>query len=99
MTIEVQEVVAFNYLQPIQDYDDVSVSLDMNLLIQNVKSLTFYFRSPEECPFGRGNWILDIIDKNDALHCYKYPASMTKERFERFLKPLLDRLTTVKPKD
>ena len=58
-------------------------------LIKNEgQSINWYHRSPEFCPYGRGNKIIDIEFKNGQLLCIKLPLETTDEQVETYLAPL-----------
>ncbi len=65
--------------------------IDVDSLIKQTTYIEYYFRKPEECPFGRGNWIVDMHFKAGGILCFKYPKEMTEDRLLCFLKPLIDK--------
>lgn len=73
--------------------DDEVISDDLRIdeLMKITNSISYYFRDPNDCPFGRGNWILDLHLNDGQTWCFKYPIEMTIEHFLNYLKPLLDR--------
>lgn len=53
-------------------------------------SCRVYRREPEDCPFGRGNWMLDLFytDKNfPAIPnlCIRLPYEWTKEEMDQYM--------------
>ncbi len=91
MTILVQEVNSKVRLEEPAPNDTISDEIDIDLLIRLSRKIIYYFRSKQECPMNRGNWIIDAYLKNGTIECLKYPPTMTKERFEEFIKPLRDK--------
>jgi hypothetical protein len=72
---------------------DESILTDFPGSEKVIKYLSYYFRSPEDCPFGRGNWIIDLFSERDnqiPIICIKLPKEMTKEQVKQFIKPLSD---------
>lgn len=64
----------------------------IDALLENGSSFTYYYREPHDCPFGKGNWILDMIGKDGEITCFRFPKQMTEKRFLKFLHPLLSRI-------
>jgi hypothetical protein len=91
MELIVQEIVGRHYDEPIQDNETINDFLDIDAVVKVASSIAYYLRYKQDCPYGRGNWILDIYCKNDEIVMLKFPKDMTEERFALFLKPLIDR--------
>ena len=69
--------------------------MDVNLASEFFTSVKVYFRDKDECPFNRGNWIIDFFTCGDTMipiFCMKLPKSMTEEQVKRWVKPLVDKL-------
>ncbi len=73
--------------------------IDMDLIVR----MDVYFRKPEDCPFNRGNWVIDIYSPYDQLFCLKLPKEMAKEQVLSYIKPITDELNKkkadIKPAD
>jgi hypothetical protein len=92
MKVSGESVRGFNHSEMPDENETIEDSLDLDKLIPIIHSASYYFRTPKDCPFGRGNWILDIRAKDGQMYCFKYPKEMTESRFIEFLKPLLSRM-------
>lgn len=67
-----------------------TILTDFDIKPENIVSLKVYFRSPQDCPFGRGNWIIDAVNIQNKVECIKLPKEMTEEQVLAFIKPLTD---------
>jgi|FreactTroBogLake_1042271.scaffolds.fasta_scaffold10853_2 hypothetical protein len=76
-----------------KENETIEDEFNLKGLLKIIQCINHYYRKPEDCPFGRGNWILDIYTKEGSIKCFKYPIKMTEEHFISYLKPLLDKLT------
>lgn len=87
------ELIAVNafYMRKVPEKDvNISHHLDIDKMLLRTKAINYYKREKNECPLGRGNWVLDIIFLDNDLICIKYPLEMTESHFMDFIKPLLD---------
>jgi hypothetical protein len=86
--ITAQEVHAVNR----NSIPDINITIfdDMDLPLDLIKSVNYYLRPAEVCPFGRGNWILDILFLNGTIYCVKLPIEMTEEHFMFYINPVLE---------
>lgn len=55
-----------------------------------LSNIEIYLRSPEDCPYARGNWIIDLIFKDGRVLCIKLPKEMEKSDVLRYCAPLLE---------
>lgn len=92
MQFSVKKVYGFNHPNPPVENETIEDSLDIDKLIPIIGSTSYYLRKPQDCPVGRGNWVLDIEDKDGQIYCFKYPKEMSEQRFVEFIQPLLSRL-------
>ncbi len=92
MQIIRREVHGYNHAEMPEENETIADSLDIEVLLPIIHSVSYYLRSPQDCPLARGNWILDIEAKDGQLYCFKYPKEMSEGRFVEFLQPLLSRL-------
>lgn len=91
MEVILQEVKVFNVDKEIGCNETIDDYLDLDKLAELMISFCYYYRSPKDCPFGLGNWIIDIHTKDDKISAFKFSKKMTEKRFVDFLKPLTDR--------
>lgn len=68
--------------------ETIENDIDLDAIVPNITEVKAYFRSPEKCPYKRGNWIIDIILFGSQLNCMKLPKEMSKEEVLRWLEPL-----------
>ena len=73
------------------DHETIADELNINYLVDMSFRISYYLRSQEDCPFGRGNWIIDFELKNGQLIAFKYPKDISVDDFNKFIKPLIDK--------
>lgn len=79
--------------------ENISEILDIDeILIIGIKQIIIWPRGKEECPFGRGNWLIDIHFNNEEIYCIKLPLEMDEDKVLDFAKPLIEKLT-LSPQD
>jgi len=66
--------------------DDLGIDTDK--LKEWCNSIANYKRSKEECPLGRGNWIIDFMKDGVTMFCVKLPYEMTRAQIDKFCEPL-----------
>lgn len=71
---------------------DEDILTDFNFPLEAIAGIDIYFRRPEDCPNGRGNWVIDVHFIDKPLFYIKLPKEMTEEQVARFVKPLFDKL-------
>lgn len=81
------------------DNETIEDFIDLNKTMPHVASIAYYFRAPEDCPFARGNWILDLKLKDGNITCFKFPKEMSEDHFLKFLIPLLNHTREWEPKE
>jgi hypothetical protein len=57
--------------------------------VDDVISIDIYLRESIDCPFGRGNWLIDVRFKDKSLVCIKLPKEMSQEAVNAYCQPLL----------
>lgn len=66
---------------------------------KKILGVSIYQRLPEDCPWARGNWMIDIQLSNGTrigqVFCLRLPLEMEEEAVVRFAKPLLDKIKNV----
>jgi hypothetical protein len=92
MKVKIQKVDGWHQDTIPEENETIEDSIYLDELMTVLKSVSFYLRPARDCPFGRGNWVVDLTLKDDNIICIKYPIEMTDTELRRFLKPLLDRL-------
>jgi hypothetical protein len=65
-------------------------------VLESISEVNVYYMSKDECPFNRGNWIIDIVFGGHHIQCIKLPSSMPKDAVDEFIKPLVDALEKIK---
>lgn len=71
--------------------DTIADDFDVPELKKVVKKIVVWFRDKNACPFGRGNWIVDIHTNEERLLpalSLKLPKQMTREQVINWLSPL-----------
>ena len=64
-------------------------------MVSLIIKIDIYFRTAEDCPLNRPNWIIDITLINDQVMCVKLPEKMTLESVEEYISPL--KMACLKP--
>ncbi len=97
MTIQIQEVDCrvyevdcHVYKKELKDGETIDEVLKIEQIKAYVEKIQIYFRDETQCPFGRGNWIIDLYFKNGQMTCLKFSPDITENRFKEFVKPLTD---------
>jgi len=76
--------------------ETIKDDMDIEGLLKLFKTYKVYSRSKEECPFHRGNWVIDFFTPDNSTipgFCVKLPAYMTEEEVLKWLEPLKNRMT------
>jgi hypothetical protein len=55
--------------------------------LKRLIKINVYKRYPENCPLGRGNWVVDLI-ATDSIFCIKLPLEMDPTALSKYLFPL-----------
>jgi hypothetical protein len=92
MKATIQSVHGFVHDEIPKEGETIADHLHLDALLPNVRCVSYYLRSPQECPFGRGNWLVDIEMCNGQLFCLKYPKEIEQEHFVGYLEPFLSKL-------
>lgn len=58
--------------------------------IERAVGLYVYLRDERDCPFARGNWMIDIVFDDGEIQCIKLPKEITEEQVNKWLQPLID---------
>jgi hypothetical protein len=64
--------------------------LNLDELNKHMEAICVYQRSAEDCPWARGNWILDVRLKNDQLLCWRFPIEMSSKFAKKFFAPIVE---------
>jgi len=75
-----------------EPHETIEDDFYLDRIIPVLRDYSVYRRSPEECPFGRGNLVLDMHLKNGEIYAIKFPLSMTRKQLTIYLKPLRKRI-------
>lgn len=71
--------------------ESIATDFEIDLFFPIISKVRGYLRTKEECPFARGNWIIDITFNHSDIFCIKLPIEMTEENFLKYSKPLMDK--------
>lgn len=93
MTVQIQKVSCLVKNSIPDENTTIKDEIDLDSLIPNVKSINYYERKAKDCPFARGNWILDLEFKKGGTLCFKFPLEMKKTAFVAYIQPVLDKFT------
>lgn len=74
------------------DNENIGEIVNIQALFKEEFSIHWYHRSAVDCPYGRGNAIIDIELKNGSIFCIKLPLETTKEQILNFIKPISEKL-------
>lgn len=96
MKISAQVVDCFNYVDDLEENETIENHVELDLLIPYILSFNFYLRSPFDCPFARGNWVIDFYFYDGSLVSFKFPKDITEVRFKEFMQPLIDKIEVLK---
>lgn len=91
ITLGCKQVQGFTRKAPIKEDETISDDFDLDILMKLIKSMKYYYLDGNNCSCGNGHWTLIIQDNDDKIFFIKYEKDMSKERFEAFLQPLIDR--------
>lgn len=71
-----------------KDGETIEEIINLDVVLKEGHSVNWYRRPPEDCPFARGNKIIDIHFKNGSILCIKLPLETTDEQVKKYLEPL-----------
>lgn len=90
--MKLEEANNHNYCGVQKEIGTIAESLNLDLLIPEIRSISYCFSKPKDYPSVRGNWILEIRTKNNKIHCLTFQKEINEEQFVKYIKPLLIRL-------
>lgn len=90
MRVKIKEVNAIKRDTIPAEGETIDQDIHVDQIVKHCNGMNVYQRSKQECPFGRGNWIVDCVHDEEVILCLKLPLEMTKNQLDKFLKPLLD---------
>lgn len=96
--IEIQEVNGVTRQSIPKENETIFTDFNQDLFKKAV-DITCYYRPKEECPFNRGNWMIDIVTSNEMsfrIMCIRLPKEMTEDQVMKYSKPLIDYLESEK---
>lgn len=97
MGIDILEVSGLVRTEVPGDGETIATDFDINQMAPDIKEVCMYYRSKEDCPFGRGNLILDITHQDGGIFCIKFPFEMTEQHLMDYIKPLVDEINNIYP--
>lgn len=62
---------------------------DLRSAVELISRVSCYPRSARDCPFGRGNFMIDIYDMDGNIRCIKLPKEMEESHFFDYVRPLM----------
>lgn len=74
--------------------ETIEDDINIDELSKVISSFNVYSRSKEECPWNRGNWIIDFFSSGNPFPMFslKLPIIMTKEALAQWLLPLREKI-------
>lgn len=90
--MKMQSVQSLNKHAPPLPGETIADDFDVVAIVEAGLSISVYPRAKEDCPFNRGNWIIDFKLGGDVKFCLKLPIQMKEEEVLSWLKPLTDKL-------
>ena len=75
-----------------KENETIEEILKINDVLPLITDVVIYLRIPEQCPYNRGNWVIDLGFKNGEIFAIKLPKEMTEEQVVKYAKPLIDKL-------
>lgn len=71
--------------------------LDLLLLHDiEVIAIEIHLRNKVDCPFNRGNWIIDLTFKDGSMVCLKLNKDISENDVMNYCKPLIDKIQRTK---
>lgn len=69
----------------------ISDDFDLDRIVKVLKGFSYYRREREDCPFARGNWIIDLYENDtDIFLSLKLPLEMTEDEIIQYIQPLIE---------
>lgn len=90
--IKIKEVSGMVLNRLLTENDSIENDFDIEMMAAVIKDINVYWRNKEECPFRRGNLVVDLILDNDQIFCIKLPYETSRPEIDRYLTPLLQLL-------
>jgi hypothetical protein len=95
MDISGKEVSCLNRLSVPKEGENILDDTNLRDFIKEIEDYVVYFRDPIDCPFARGNWIIDIKFKDGEMFCMKLPKEMDVDQVMDWVRPLHEALKKV----
>lgn len=92
MSITVKEIEGIVRNTPLNENETiVDLLYDIDKAVSDISYFEAYWRHKSECPFARGNLVIDITYKDDSIMCIKLLYETTPEQLCAFMHPLMIR--------
>ena len=88
--VKVEKVDCLNRLSIPLDGETIADDFEIEAMAPLIKEMLVYYRSEEERPFNRGNWIVDVRLKNMYLFSIRLPQEMEEKHIENYVAPLAE---------
>lgn len=88
--IKFEEVSGVNRKEIPPPGSDISEIMNLTPdMIDAIVKVNIYLRDARDCPFARGNWLIDIRCKNGEMLCVKLPKEMPRDSVRGYAAPLI----------
>lgn len=92
MKFIVEKFECLNRLSIPPEGKTIADEFDIDKMVPLISRVDVYLRDPATCPFGRGNWMIDIRFSAGNLFSIKLPKEMKEDQVDKFIEPLVNLL-------
>lgn len=96
MKVIEQEVHGFTLNKIPEENETIADDINISELLKHMEDVCIYLRPKEDCPFNRGNYIVDVTLDDGEVISLRYPIEMKEDHFKRYIAPLVDALDKLK---
>lgn len=96
MRCELHKVNGVNRQSKPRDDQTIATDFEIDKMIPLIKNIRLYLRQPKDCPFARGNWMIDLYFKDGGIYSIKLPLEMTEKEINDYAKPLIEQFYEIK---
>ena len=86
----IEEVECSNRKEIPLENETIADDFEIEKMAPFIKQVSVYLRDSFECPFGRGNWMIDMRFLDGRLFSIKLPKQMKEDDIKKFVQPLID---------
>lgn len=90
MILTAKMVVGVNRCSIPDENETIEDDFDLKQLKPLIENLVVYTRDKLDCPFGRGNWLINLYLKDNSIYAIKLPKEMSQEHIKKYIQPLLN---------